>query len=387
MTKEVGMVKRSLHVRFLTIMTVSLLLGMSSPLNAASADGKKILQPLIDGARKEGQLDVMITSSAGEKGGRELITAFKRRFGLDTLNISPDLSGQESQKFNRAVAESKSGIPPTFDLMQGEAANVLSLMDVGGAERVENWQALLAEIAPESFKVKEKVSPETLAGWGFLWSTRTLALLYNPKLISENEIPKTWKQKGDPKYRGAFSMPPWISALLMGILKYDKDEWLEIVRAMGRNKRQVFTYDAAAQRMLLGDLKFFYGNADIYFDQKIRDPNAPIAETFFEDLTSMRQVLYVVRKGTKHPNAAKLFALWATSAEANEIFERNAYVENLVLGKGPISQKIAKVLKDRNIKVWSWFDSPETVAKFQWFESSEGREYAKLVARAQKEGK
>jgi ABC-type Fe3+ transport system substrate-binding protein len=95
----------------------------------------------------------------------------------------------------------------------------------------------------------------------------------------------------------------------------------------------------------------------------------------------------VVRKGTKHPNAAKLFALWATSAEANEIFERNAYVENLVLGKGPISQKIAKVLKDRNIKVWSWFDSPETVAKFQWFESSEGREYAKLVARAQKEGK
>jgi ABC-type Fe3+ transport system substrate-binding protein len=372
----------------IVVVAALILLGAYSHGGTASApDGKKMLQDLVEGARKEGQLDVMITSSAGEKGARELITAFKKRFGLDSLNISPDLSGQESQKFNRAVAESKSGIPPTFDLMQGEAANVLSLMDVGGAERVENWQPILAEAVPESFKLKEKVSPETLAGWGFLWSTRTVALLYNPKLISEGDLPKTWKQKGDPKYRGAFSMPPWISALLMGILKYDKNEWLEIVRAMGRNKRQVFTYDAAAQRMLLGDLKFFYGNADIYFDQKLRDPSAPIEETFLEDLTTMRQVLYVVRKGAKHPNAAKLFALWATSAEANDIFERHAYIENLVLSKGPISQKIAKVLKDRNIKVWSWFDSPETVAKFQWFESKEGKEYANAVARAQKDGK
>jgi ABC-type Fe3+ transport system substrate-binding protein len=379
--------ERSLNVWLLPIVSVFLLLGMFSTVKRASADGKTFLRQLIDGARKEGELEVMITSSAGEKGSRELVTAFKKRFGLDSLNVSPDLSGQESQKFNRAAAEARSGIPPTFDLMQGEAANVLSLMDAGGADRVENWQALLAEVSPESFKVKEKVSPETLAGWGFLWSTRTVALLYNPKLISEGEVPKTWKQKGDPKYRGAFSMPPWISALLMGILKYDKNEWLEIVRALGRNKRQVLTYDAAAQRMLLGDLKFFYGNADIYFDHKLRDPSAPIEETFLEDLTTMRQVLYVVRKGAKHPNAAKLFALWATSAEANEIFERHAYIENLALNKGPISQKIARVLKDRNIKVWSWFDNPETVAKFQWFESKDGKEYANAIAKAQKEGK
>jgi ABC-type Fe3+ transport system substrate-binding protein len=381
------MQSRSLLSRVLTAAGVLAALGLPSAALAAAADGKKALQELVDGARKEGRLDVMITSSAGEKGARELTTAFKRRFGLDAVNVSPDLTGQESQKFNRAVAESKSGIPPTFDLMQGEASNVLSLIDAGGADAVQNWQALLGEISPEAFKVKEKISPETLAGRGFLWSTRTIALLYNPKLISEAELPKTWKQKADPKYRGAFSMPPWISALLMGVLKYDKNEWLEIVRGMGRSKRQVLTYDAAAQRMLLGDLKFFYGNADIYFDQKTSDPNAPIDEIFFEDLTTMRQVLYVVRKGAKNPNAAKLFALWATSAEANEIFEKHAYIENLVLERGPISRKIAKVLKDRNIKVLSWFDNAETVAKFAWFETNEGKEYAKSVARAQKDGK
>lgn len=354
--------------------------------DAASGEGKRAVQQLIDGARKEGQLDLMITSSAGERGARELESAFQRRFGLD-LRIHADLSGQESQKFNRAVAEARSGIPPTFDLMQGEAANILSILDAGGAEPIKGWEGLLAAVVPEAYKIKEKISPQILAGYGFLWSTRTTALLYNPKLISEANLPRTWKQMGDPKYRGAFSMPPWISALLMATLKYDRQEWLEIVKAIGRNKREVLTYDAGAQRMLLGDLKFLYGNADIYFEHKAKDPNAPIGETFFEDITTMRQVLYVLRKGAKNPNAARLFALWATGAEANAIFEKYAFTENLVLGRGPISRRIGATLEKKNIQIVSWFDSPQTVENFRWFATREGKEYAKAIARAQREGK
>ena len=353
---------------------------------AASAEGKRALQQLIEGARKEGQLDLMITSSMGQKGAAEMVSAFKQRFGLD-IKLNADLSGQESQTFNKAVVETKGGIPPTFDLMQGEAANILSIMDAGGAEPIKGWEELLAEAVPESYKIKEKISPQILAGYGFLWSTRTTALLHNPKLISEADLPKTWKQKGDPKYKGAFSMPPWISALLMATLKYDRAEWLEIVKALGRNKQQVLTYDAGAERMLLGDLKFLYGNADMYFDKKAKDPNAPIGETFFEDLTTMRQVLYVVRKGARNPNAAKLFALWATGAEANELFEKYAFTENSVLGRGPISRKIVSALEKKNIHVISWFDSAQTVEKFRWLSTNEGKEYAKAIAKAQREGK
>jgi ABC-type Fe3+ transport system substrate-binding protein len=327
-----------------------------------------------------------MVSSVGAEGEKQLISAFKKRFGLD-IKLNADLSGQESQKFNQAIAEVKGGIPPTFDLMQGEASNVLNLKDAGGAEPVESWEMLLAEIAPEAYKVKDRVSPGTLAGYGFLWSTRTVAVLYNPKVISERELPKTWKQMGDPKYRGAFSVPPWISGALMGLLKYDKDEWLEVVKSWGRNKPQVLTYAAGVERMLLGDLKFLYGNADYYFDHKLKDPNAPIGETFFEDLTTVRQVLYVVRKGVRHPNAAKLFALWATSAEANRIFEKYAVVENLALRTGPITQEILKTFKQKDINPISWFDNPQTMEKFRWLETKEGKEYAKAIARAQREGR
>jgi hypothetical protein len=130
----------------------------------ALSEGQRLLQRLVEGARKEGQLDLMVTSSQGEKGARELSDAFKRRFGIE-ITVNADLSGQESQKFNRAVAETKSGIPPTFDLMQGEPPVALNLLRAGGMQPIENWEMLLAEIAPQSYKVKDKVSPGELAGY------------------------------------------------------------------------------------------------------------------------------------------------------------------------------------------------------------------------------
>ena len=344
------------------------------------------LERLIEGARKEGEFSVMLPS-IGEKGARELSDVFNKRFGMN-IRVRAELAGQESQKFNQAVAETKSSIPPTYDLMQGEASNVLNLKDAGGAEQIENWRALMAEVAPEAHKVADKISPSVLGGYGFLWSTRTAALLYNPKIVSESELPRTWKEMGDPKYRGAFSVPPWISVALMGALTYDRSEWLEIVKSWGRNKRQVLTYAAGVERMLLGDLKFVYGNAGYYFEHKAKDPNAAIGLKFFEDLTTMRQVLYVVRKGARHPNAAKLFAIWSPGAESNDIILKHSPdVENLVLRRGATTEEILATFKQRNITPVSWFDGPKELEKFLWFETKEGKDYARAIARAQREGK
>lgn len=346
----------------------------------------EILQRLIEAARREGQLDLMVTSSQGEKGAQELVDAFKRRFGLN-ITINADLSGQESQKFNQAAVETKSGIPPTFDLMQGEPPVILNLLRAGGIEEIVNWDVLLAQIVPEAHKVKEKVSPGDLAGYSFLWATRISGLLYNPKLISERELPKTWKQMGDPKYRGAFSVPPWTTITLMGLLKHEKKEWLEIVRSWGRNKPQVLTYSAGIERMLLGDLKFLEANDYYYFEHKAKDPNAPIGLAYFEDFTPLREVMYIVRRGARHSNAAKLFALWVTGPEANSLFEKYAYQTNVALGKGPVSQKVLKVLKERNIKPLSWFENSESLEKFRWLATKEGEEYSRAIAKAQREGR
>lgn len=371
--------KTVLGLFFLTGLAV----GMA-PMIARGADGS--LKALVEGARKEGQLNLMITSSQGEKGAKEMVDAFKSRFGLQ-IAVNADLSGEESQKFNQAIAEIKAGVPPVFDLMQGEPPVVQDLLLAGGLENIDNWETLLGQVAPEAYRIKEKISPVGVAGYGFLWATRITTLMYNPKAISERDLPKNWKELGDPRYKGAFTIPPWTTITLMGILKYDKDEWLEIVRSWGRLKPQVLHYAAAVQRMMLGEIKFLETNTHYYLNQKSKDPNAPIEMRFFDDLTPMRQVFYVVRKGARNLNAAKLFALWATSEEANRLFEKHSIVENIALGTGPVTRKTMESLKRQNVTPSSWFDNPRSLEKFSWLQTKEGQDYARAIARAQREGK
>jgi ABC-type Fe3+ transport system substrate-binding protein len=367
-------------------MLAAFLAVLDGAATTALGQGDGSLSRLIEAARREKQLDLTITSSQGDKGGRELTEAFKKRFGL-SLTVNADLSGQESQKFNQAVAEAKAGIAPTFDVMQGEPPVVLDLIQAGGIDPIPNWEALLAQVAPEAFKVKEKVSPVGVAGYGFVWANRVTALLYNPKAISQPDLPKTWKEIGNAKHRGAFSIPPWTTITLMGLLKYNKDEWLEIVQSWGKLKPQVLHYAAAVERMMIGELKFLETNTHYYFNHKAKDANAPIEMNFFADLTPTREVTYVVRKGARNPNAAKLFALWSTSEEANRIFERHSVIENLALGTGPVTRKTLEKLKQNNIKPASWFENQQTLDKFLWLGTEEGRKYSQAIARAQREGK
>jgi len=361
------------------------ILAVGGLLFVEEAFSASTLQSLIEGARAEGQLDLMITSTQGEKGGRELTDAFNKRFGLN-IKTNADLSGLEDQKITQAVAETKGGIAPTFDLMQAQALHVYRLLSSGGAERIENWDMLLKEIVPEAYKVKDIASPGVLGGYGFQWGNRVLALLYNPKLISKADLPRTWKEKADPKYAGAYSAPPWIGTILSGIIKYDRDEWLQIMKGVGQNKRQVLTFAAAVQRLLLGELKFVEANTETYFLEKARDPSAPLELTYYEEFTPVDQVVYVVRKGARHPNAAKLFALWVSGAESSGIFEKYSFVSKLYLDT-PITQKIKAILAERKVKPVSWFDSQQTVEKMRWLETEEGVKYSAAIAKAQREGK
>ena len=355
--------------------------------HAASAQGSG-LKGLIEGARKEGRLNVTVVTSQGAKGGEALGEGFKRRFGLGDMKITFDLNQGTAGDAHKAIAEHQSGIPPTFDAMYFVDEAVLLLKDAGAISRIDNWQSLLAEIAPEAHKVREKLSPAPFDGYAFTWATRTNALLYNPNLIAREELPKTLTEYGNPKYKGKYSVPPWITRAIIGTLKYDKDEWLNIVRSWGRNKGHMLAFNAGIDRLLLGELAFLSANAYYYYAEKDRDPKAPIGLSFFDDLTTLHRAMNVVLAGARHPNAAKLFTLWSIGEEASLLFQKHSYAPNVYLGKkGPLSTAIVSELEKRNIKPVTWFDTPQTVKEFLWYETAEGKKYAQAIDRAQREGK
>ena len=364
-------------------------IAWSMPTTAYAASAQVSgLKGLVEGARKEGRLNVTVVTSQGAKGGEALGEAFKRRFGLGDMKITFDLNQGTAGDAHKAIAEHQSGIPPTFDAMYFVDEAVLLLKDAGAISRIDNWQSILAEIAPEAHKVRDKLSPAPFDGYAFTWATRTNALLYNPKLIAREELPKTLTEYGNPKYKGKYSVPPWITRAIIGTLKYDKDEWLNVVRSWGRNKGHMLAFNAGIDRLLLGELAFLSANAYYYYAEKDRDPKAPIGLSFFEDLTTLHRAMNVVLEGARHPNAAKLFTLWSMGEEASLVFQKYSYAPNVYLGKkGPLSTAIVSELEKRNIKPVTWFDTPQTLKEFLWYETAEGKKYAQAIDRAQREGK
>jgi ABC-type Fe3+ transport system substrate-binding protein len=349
----------------------------------SAAQAPQTLQALIEAARKEGQLNWYPVSSLGTDGAKAIAQVFNKRFGLN-LRINADVSGNISTVFSKAIVESKSGLPPTFDVLYGPDHRAFEVKEAGGLERIDNWEAILKEMSPEAYAVRQKISPLDIAGFGFLWANRIKCLNFNTDLMSEAELPQTTVDLGNPKYKGAFSLAPFVTDAEFGTLVYPRDRWMEIVRGWGAQSPAIMTYEAGIQRMLLGEFKFMPSNGEYIFEVKGKNPKAPIGVGFFKDLTANSYVFHMVRKNAKNPNAAKLFTLWTTTPEANRFFEVDYITSpNLVLGTGPISKQLNGLLKERNIKPVSWFDNKESLDKLLWYyRTEEGKRYVAEMARA-----
>lgn len=369
----------------LIAMFTTLCLGSSfiKVVSAAERAAPSRVQQLIEGARKEGQVNLFLVTSLSERGARELNQAFNKRFGLNVKFNST--MGDASRQFSQTVQELKIGLPPSFDSMYVSETFVFQLMTEGGIERVEGWEELLKEISPEAYSIRDKVSPLDLNGHAFAWGTRAKVMNYNTDLIAEKDLPKTRVEMGDPKYAGMYFMPPFITDAEYGILIYPKDKWLEVVRSWGRSKPTILAYDAGLQRLLLGEFKFAQSNDYYMFKYKSRDPKTPIGLAFYNDLTPLTYTWHVVRKGAKNPNAARLFALWTTSSEANRIFENLDYsaTGNLLLKSGSMSRHIGEAVDKRNIKLTSWWDSKKNQDLLRWYSTEEGRAYSRELSAAQ----
>lgn len=374
-----------LRTQFCAMAVFLLVLGKGSFVAAqqgpADSSGKRIFNQVIEGARKEKQVYIYIMTSGSEA----VVEAFKgylRRLGLD-IELKIDASGGSFQKISQAIGETKQRIVPTFDIQFGGAHEIIHLSDVNGVKQIDNVEPLLSEIAPQALPVLDKLSPGPFKRRAFTFGHWIKAIIYNPKLISVKDLPKTHKELADPKFKGAFALPPWTSDADAAVLVYDKNEALEIVRGIGKNKAATEREEAAVNRMMLGEFKFVDANAHYYHQFKAKDPRAPIGLEFFQDYTTVNEAMYFIREGSRHPNAATLFVLWMLSKEGQQVFERAEKQPNLYLPSSEVAKEMLKMTSEKNVKLVSYVDNEESLKKLRWLgETKEGKEWAKAVGQA-----
>jgi len=367
--------RRSTQVGFAWVAAVLFTCSFTATPIVASPQGEQLLKDLVAKAKKEGVLDTAITSGIVKAEAR-LKRAFNKRFGLDLeINMA---RGSMSPKFVKLHATLKTGGKPVFDSLTGTGQEHMKMKEAGFSTYVDNWKLLLAEINPlvGSGKVKpEVVSPEPFSGYSFLWSTRTRSYIYNTRRITPDKLPRTVADLADPKYKGLFSVPPWTSMWEIGILRYDKDEWLKIADQTGKNSAAVLRYGPGMDRMLLGEFAFQPTNSYYYWQKKAKDPSVHLGQQWFTDYTPMTKVLHLIPKDVRHPATAMLYAMWMTTPEAQSIWQPANYQSNAIFGQSKIDKEARKSLKASGSKIITWYDSPETIKQFRWYGTTEGKAY------------
>ena len=361
----------------------SILIGQMSAgaAPAPSGGGKAALNQLIEGARKEKQVYLYPTTS----GSDEVTQGFRqylKRLGVE-IDLKVDASGGSFQKISQAIGETKQGIVPTYDVQFGGAHEIIHLIEANGVKRINNLEQVVGAIASQATPALDKISPGPFRGRAFTFGHWIKAIIYNPKLISTKGLPKSHKETGEPRFKGTFALPPWTSDADASLLAYDKDQALEIVRGMGRNKAATERESAAVNRMLLGEFKFVNANAHYYHEFKARDARAPIGLEFFRDYTTINEAMYFVREGARHPNAATLFVLWTLSEEGQGIFEKATSQPHLYLPSSKIGREIMDRMKSDNVKMVSYVDNEESLKKLKWMsETAEGKAWTEAIAKA-----
>ena len=134
-------------------------------------------------------------------------------------------------------------------------------------------------------------------------------ILYNPRLIGEAELPRRHTDLTEARFKDKFVQPPWTAhwEIAPAVLdNLNRDQWLDTVRAAGKNSGAVLPEGPAAERVVLGQYPFALGQDTYVRLTRSKDPQAPLAARFFEDYNEYNSLHTVVRAGTPHPAGAAL---------------------------------------------------------------------------------
>src|SRR3989338_9036163 len=121
-------------------------------------DAKTVLKQLIEGARKEGQVDLFLEPTGSQQVVQSFRQYLQEKFDLQ-IKINLDPTGRSDVKTSQAVGETMQGIPPTYDVQYDGSHNIIQLLEVKGVKRIDNVELLLSEIAPQALPVLDKISP------------------------------------------------------------------------------------------------------------------------------------------------------------------------------------------------------------------------------------
>jgi iron(III) transport system substrate-binding protein len=269
---------------------------------AARADVKA----LEEAARKEGELTWYTTHYTSEA-AEELGATFTKLYGIK-VNVFRTTA---QVAYQRATQDFKAG---------KTEADVFSSTDIGHLLRFKaegRLEKYVPEAEAKAAKAFQNLDPD---GYYHTTSAGFVVLTYNSTKVKPEDAPKKWTDLLDPKWKGKVStghpgfsgyVGTWVLSMKM---KYGWDYFEKLEKnkpQIGRSINDTVTMLNAGERQVAagadGSTLYSAGRGN------------PLAIVYPEDDAILIIAPSAILKGTRHPNAAKLFMEFLYSIEASQV--------------------------------------------------------------------
>ncbi|MBM3513794.1 MAG: extracellular solute-binding protein [Alphaproteobacteria bacterium] len=289
---------------------------------AAARDLPAKVAALIPAAEKEGNVIVWGTT-LNPRQVRLFDESFNAFYGTKIKVEMP--GGQHTAKAAEVIMAIKSGVPPGMDLFWTGAA--AELIPPGAVQKV-NWVEELG------------VRPELQLGeYGIRTHDGHPAVLtYNTRLVKPEDLPKSYLDLLDPKWKGKIAMPrtsaPWV--FLSYALGEEQTAELLTKVVSTQNTKMLSRYADIRARVIGGEFPISIGTDAWTQIQQ----GAPVAHVDIGMVIAQPTGAYLM-VGAEHVAAAKLWGYWAISPEGQKVLEAaRAYslIDNLESAQGKWAQ-------------------------------------------------
>ena len=321
----------------------------ATPADVAAYTGADRSQKLVEGAKKEGELNIYTSAQSDDMGA--LVSAFEKKYGIK-VNVWRSSSEKVLQRF---VTESRS------------SKHTMDVAETNGPE-LEAMTREKLTVAVKSPYLADLIPP-AIQKHGEWVGTRlnVFTLAYNTQAVKKEDLPKTWEDLANPKWKGKLGIEQEDSDWLAGqyaelgearAAKVFKD----IVAANGISVRKGHTL--LTQLVVSGEIPLALTVYN-YKAEQLKKKGAPI-EWFTIGPAIARPNGLAMSKTAPHPHAAALFYDFEISPEGQQILAGRDFV--------PTSKKVDTPLNKIPMK---FVDARIQLDEFQKWEKLYNDTFAK----------
>jgi len=303
--------------------------------NSASGPTKDTLQGLINGAKKEGALNLAWAQDilGGSNGVDRLTAGFQKAYGL---SFKPQFTiGDNSDGMGvRLTQEIQANRPATTDAYYGPNSSLGTIKAANGLLS-SNW----TDWAP-NIKDPAAVAP---GGVAVEVATGIAGITYNTKNVTGANIPKSLMDLLKPQYKGRVATTPYAAGYerLSTPDAWGKPAALDFARKMSAQVGGLIRCNEV-NRLVSGEFDILALNCNQAPALINKAKGAPLDFVIPTDAAQLTPNYLVVPKNAAHPNAAKLWINYVASPEAQAALYDLTFIDAEWVKGSKIAAVVAK---------------------------------------------